>query len=646
MDRLSESADRPWIGPVLTGAVVVLLVLARSVIPVTNPGVLLLLTVAVAAVSGGIAPALVSAAIMVGFTIVDASDPGHLFSYSAVNFSRLALSIAVAPTAALVVGALAHRLERESHRSEARRMETAQAEGRQRAITEPSPDAILSVDEAGRIDSANPAALRMFGYTAEELVGSPIARVAADDGRGALVDRVRRSSEAGDGAVFAGPSELAFRDAGGRSFPAEVSIGEFGVEGERRFMWSIRDVSARKSLEVQLLQAQRMEAIGQLAGGVAHDFNNLLTAMIGYTDLLGDELGAGDPRQETVGEIRAAADRAASLTRQLLAFSRRQTLQPAVINLSDVVRRLEPILRRLLGEHIRLDLRPAAQLHTVLADPAQMEAVLMNLALNARDAMPAGGTLRIETANVELDAAYAFDHAEVVPGQYVLLSASDTGTGMDARTQAHIFEPFFTTKEVGKGTGLGLATVYGIVRQSGGHVCVESEPDHGSAFKVYMPVKSGPTAALQPADQPRPRTRGSEQILVVEDEEVVRTLVVAILGRHGYRVTTAVDVVDAIDVLSRPEIPIDLLISDVVMPLMGGPALVARARELRPEIRALMISGYAMSAIGPEGLAKGDHFLQKPFTPPQLAEAVRVTLDEERPAAPRSAGSALVGAPG
>ncbi len=388
------------------------------------------------------------------------------------------------------------------------------------------------------------------------------------------------------------------------------------------------DITERKQLEEQFHQAQKMEAVGRLAGGVAHDFNNLLTAILGSADLVLESLKADVPEREEIEEIRKAAVRAADLTRQLLAFSRQQVIAPTVLNPNDVVANLDKLLRRLLGEDVELRAVLASDLQTVKADPSQLEQVLLNLAVNARDAMPNGGKLTIETQNVELDQEYARGHLSAQPGPYVMLAVSDTGVGMDAATQARIFEPFFTTKEKGKGTGLGLATVYGIVKQSGGWIWVYSEPGHGTTFKVYLPRVGEAAAPAAPSLTPPASLRGSETILVVEDDEMIRNLVQKVMRANGYTVLVAANGGDAERVSGQHEGPIHLLMTDVVLPGLNGREVARRVVAARAGIRVLYLSGYTDDAIVHHGvLESGVEFLQKPFTPAVLGRKVREVLD-------------------
>jgi signal transduction histidine kinase len=400
-------------------------------------------------------------------------------------------------------------------------------------------------------------------------------------------------------------------------------------EGKVRYFQAfVRDITERKALQEQLVQAQKMEAVGRLAGGIAHDFNNLLTAIKGNADLALMDLPAATPLRSDLEEIQAAAERAARLTRQLLMFSRKQVAEVEPLDLNQLLQDLEKMLRRILGEDVDLHLRTASDIGLVEADRGQMEQVVMNLVINARDAMPKGGKLTIETTQVELDADYARLHAEVTPGPHVVLSVSDTGQGMDAETQRHIFEPFFTTKPEGRGTGLGLATVYGVVKQCRGHIWVYSEPERGTVFKIYLPVSAA--LAREPA---RPSLGaavpgGTETIVLVEDETGVRDLAVRVLERFGYSVITTHSPLEALEVFQTRGGPLDLILTDVVMPKMSGPELIEQVRSIRPDIKVLFMSGYTDETVMRHGiLAAGVPFLQKPFSSTQLATKVREVLD-------------------
>jgi signal transduction histidine kinase len=379
--------------------------------------------------------------------------------------------------------------------------------------------------------------------------------------------------------------------------------------------------------EEQLRQAQKLEAVGRLAGGIAHDFNNLLSVILSYTELLLSEPGLEQRNQSELEEIKRAGERAADLTRQMLAFSRQQVLEPKILDLNDVLANLSRMLVRVLGEDIELKILPGGPLGVVKADPGQIEQVVMNLVVNARDAMPRGGKLTIATSNVDLDEEYARGHLGVIPGPYVLLSVSDTGVGMNKATQTRIFEPFFTTKERGKGTGLGLSTVFGIVKQSGGNILVYSEPNFGATFKIYLPQASGAAAAVS-SQKPALATRGSETILLVEDEDQVRSVADGILRRSGYHVLEARSPAEALFICEQHPARIDLLLSDVVMPGLSGRMLAERISAMRPGIRVLFMSGYTDDAMLHHGvLDSGFAFLQKPFTPGSLSRRVREVLD-------------------
>jgi PAS domain S-box-containing protein len=390
----------------------------------------------------------------------------------------------------------------------------------------------------------------------------------------------------------------------------------------------IVDITERKQLEVQLQQSRRMEAVGRLAGGVAHDFNNLLTIIKGYTELALSRTGIRAELRSDIERIEDASERAATLVRQLLAFGRKQVLQPKALDLNSIVLGLDKLLRRLMGADVEMKTLVGEDVGTVKADPGQIEQVIMNLVVNARDAMPNGGDLTVETANVDLDSTYARDHATVRPGRYVMLAVSDTGVGMDAETVAHIFEPFYTTKGGSSGTGLGLATVYGIVKQSGGYIWVYSEPGKGSSFKVYLPRVDEPAETPQTSKkQPRAR-KGTETILLVEDEPAVRELTRMVLAAQGYSVVEALNPEDAERLSETHESEIHLLLTDVVMPGLSGRELARRITARHPKMRVLYMSGYTQNVIAGGGtLETGIAFLQKPFTPATLIEKVRDVLD-------------------
>lgn len=389
-----------------------------------------------------------------------------------------------------------------------------------------------------------------------------------------------------------------------------------------------RDVTERRRTEAQLLQAQKLESVGRLAGGVAHDFNNLLTAIMGYAELAQEECDLDPKGKEYLANIYQAAERAANLTRQLLAFARQQVIEPRTVNLNDLVLGLDKMLRRLIGEHIELVMLPEEDLHLVKVDPGQFEQILVNLVVNARDAMPDGGKISIETDNIVLDEEYIRLHEGVAPGEYAMLAVSDTGTGIEEGIRLHIFEPFFTTKEKGRGTGLGLATVYGIVKQAGGHVWLYSEPGEGTTFKIYLPRTLETVAAEAVSPNSPAQAGGCETVLLVEDEPLVRTLAAQTLQSRGYTVVEASNGEEALRVVKGREQEIALLITDVIMPQMSGKELAERLLSINPRLKILYASGYTADTIVHHGVLEvGLSFLSKPFTPSALAQRVREMLD-------------------
>jgi PAS domain S-box-containing protein len=415
-----------------------------------------------------------------------------------------------------------------------------------------------------------------------------------------------------------------------------VRLSGRGVRDEREgtevFEVIAEDVTERKALEDQLRQAQKMEAVGKLAGGVAHDFNNLLTVITGYSQILMDQHSENAQASHSIEQIFRAAERAASLTRQLLAFSRRQMLQPRLVSLNTIVRNLEKMLRPLLGERIQIVVRSSSDLGGVRADPGQLEHILMNLAVNARDAMPKGGTLTVATANADLGESFTRTHPGAIPGPYVMLSVSDTGMGMNDHTLTHLFEPFFTTKEPGKGTGLGLSMVYGFVKQSGGYISVDSKLGEGAIFQIYLPRVSGVAEPQSVEAMPLTRAAGSGTILLVEDEDAVRSLVETILTSDGYKILVADSPAQAVEICRSFLDAIDVLLTDVVMPEMSGPELAEQLLALRPGLKVIYMSGYAGEHLDEEGFAaEGAALLQKPFTAAVLEEKIRQTLSSSVP---------------
>ena len=470
----------------------------------------------------------------------------------------------------------------------------------------------------------SPGFTRLTGYSAEDAIGHNCRFLAGKDTDPALMRQLGRAVAAHLPCTV----EILNYRKDGTSFWNELAISPvLDLHGHvTHFVGVQTDVTERRSLAAQFLQSQKMEAVGQLAGGVAHDFNNLLSVILSYAELVAEELPAGAPMRADVLEIRTAALRATDLTRQLLAFSRRQVLEPKVLDLHVSVLGMEKLLRRLLGEDITLNLLPSVDLWRVRADPGQVEQIVMNLAVNARDAMPRGGDLTIETANVELDASYARSHHEVTPGAYVMIAVTDTGCGMDQATQARMFEPFFTTKDKDKGTGLGLATVFGIVKQSGGTIWVYSEPGRGTTFKIYFPRVFGVAEAV-PIEPVAELGRATETILLVEDDDQVREIALNILRRCGYVVLVASNGGEALMICETHGARIDLLLTDVVLPRMSGRQIAARLAPMRPEMKILFMSGYTGDAVRQHGILEtGVAFLGKPFTPGTLTRKVRDVL--------------------
>ena len=498
------------------------------------------------------------------------------------------------------------------------------SEEKYRVLFENSPiPKLLFEQDSLRFLAVNDAAVRSYGYSRDEFLAMDLRDILLPDNVPGAVERILAIPEGASS-----PGSRKHRRKDGSLIDVELSVHVFGFGGRRSVLTVAQDVTRRNQMEGQIRQAQKMDAIGNLAGGVAHDFNNLLSIILSYSEMLASGLKAGDPMRDDLEEIQGAGRRAADLTRQLLAFSRQQVLQPKIVDLNGIIGGVAKMLRRLVGEDIELNVVSGPGLGAVKADPGQIEQVLMNLVVNARDAMPGGGKLTVETASVELDASYAALHANVDPGRYVMLAVTDNGTGMDARTRERIFEPFFTTKEKGKGTGLGLSTVFGIVQQSGGHIWVYSEPGQGTTIKVYLPqAHPGSVVAVEAAPENRTR-RGSETILLVEDEEPVRQLARTILERHGYHVLEAQSGGDALLICEQHTAKIHLLVTDVVMPRMSGRQLAERLGVVRPEMKVLFMSGYADNAIVRHGVLDSDvAFLQKPITPESLTLKVREVIE-------------------
>jgi len=519
--------------------------------------------------------------------------------------------------------ALLEALERSRQREALREQERLL-----RQIIDANPSLIFVKDWNGRFVLVNQATAHVYGTTVDALVGKTdgdfnrnteeVAHFLRDD---------RDVMSSGQPKIIA--EEPVTNPAGETRWFQTIKVPlRSPAEGTATLLGVATEITERKRLEEQLLQSQKMEAVGQLAGGVAHDFNNILTAIVGYTDLLAAELASNVRQLEDLEEIRKAARRAAALTRQLLAFSRKQVLEPRIIDVNAVVLNLDKMLRSLISENIELKTDLAVNLGAARADPNQIEQVIMNLAINARDAMPDGGTVTIETGNVTLDDAYAGQHVSVIPGEYVMLAVSDTGCGMDAKTQSRIFEPFFTTKPAGRGTGLGLSTVYGIVKQTGGNIWLYSEPGKGTTFKIYLPAIAAlpeDIGKVAPAEAPR---RGAGTVLVVEDDEQLRRLTHRALDAQGYTVLVADRGGTALDIARRHKGEIDLLLTDVIMPDTNGRKLAETIRAARPGMRVLYMSGYPDGAIASHGMLEpGVAYLAKPFTTEAITRRVREVLE-------------------
>jgi len=503
------------------------------------------------------------------------------------------------------------------------------SEQRFRALVEESWDAVALFAADGTIVYGSPATTRLLGYDLSEFVGRNAMEFIHSDDRAAVLLRLEEVTARPRSRVHVA-ARVRHKNGTWRHLEG-VLTNLLDDPSVAAIVNNYRDVTDRRLLEEQIVLSQKMEAIGRLAGGVAHDFNNILTAIGGYTDLLMSDLAEGDPRRRDLEEIHQATQRAASLTQQLLAFSRRQVLQPKVINLNALIPDLEKMLRRLIGEDILFATVLHPRLGNVRADPGKLEQVIVNLAVNARDAMPNGGRLTIETRNVELDESYAAEHPSVKPGRYVMLTVTDTGVGMDEETKARIFEPFFTTKSRGKGTGLGLATVYGIVQQTGGHIWPYSEAGRGTTMRVYLPRVDDPADPIERHGDLAPEVlRGSETILVVEDEAPVRAVTRQLLERNGYTVLEAADGPAALALVDggsdNPHV--DLLLTDVIMPGMSGRELANQLKARRPALRVLFMSGYTDDAVVRHGMLEpGLAYLEKPFRPAALLRKVREVLE-------------------
>jgi PAS domain S-box-containing protein len=507
-------------------------------------------------------------------------------------------------------------------------------------LLESVPDAVVAVEGDGAIVHVNREAERIFGYDRVELLGEPVEMLVPARFRDEYLVQRRAYFEEPTTRAFGSGLEFHGLRKDGSEVPLDIAVSPLGTGEGTTAIVVVRDLSERKEFErrrdeevakanreARIAQSHRLESLGQLAGGVAHDFNNLLGVILNYADFVADELEEGTAAHTDVVEIRKAAERATELTRQLLIFSRRETVRPAPADLNDVVRDVERLLRRTLGEHVELVVDLDRDVPPVLADPGRVEQVLVNLAVNARDAMPDGGRLVIETSDVELDRDFLQEHPDVSPGRYVRLTVADNGSGMEPEVAARAFEPFFSTKHKGEGTGLGLATVYGIVSGAGGQISLYSEPGDGTVFRVHLPAADS-AAPASPGEDPAYITGRGESVLLVEDEDTVRTLAKRILTEGGYRVSAASRGRDALRLLEDPRREFDLLISDVVMPGMRGVELARRAEELRPKLPVLMMSGYTTPLAEEDRRAMADApLLEKPFSRRDLLGEVRAVLD-------------------
>ena len=543
-------------------------------------------------------------------------------SFVNVEVTSHALMFAGRKTRIVLVNDITNRIQAEEA--------LKQTEKKYRSIFENAVEGIYQSTTDGRFRIVNPAMVKMLGFESAEDLMTHRTDIALQH----YVDLSSRAELqhllARDGVVVGFECEV-YRKDGSKIWTRENARAIRSENGTILYYeGSIEDISEQKLLETQLLLSQKLEGIGRLAGGIAHDFNNLLTAILGYSILSLGKLREEDPLYYNITEVKKAADRAAALTRQLLAFSRKQILQSKVINLNEIVSDMNKMLSRLIGENIKLRSTLSPDLGSVKTDPGQIEQVIMNLVINASDAMPDSGNLTIETSNVYLDKEYASQHIAVKPGHYVMLAISDTGIGMDEKTQARIFEPFFTTKEMGKGTGLGLSTVYGIIKQSGGNIWVYSEIGQGTTFKIYLPRVDEEAEQLKQAISKQEMPKGTETVLLAEDDESVRHLAKMVLETNGYKVLEAANGGAALLLCEKCKETIHLLLTDVVMPEMSGTELAEHLEVKHPEMRVLYMSGYTDNAIVHRGILKeGMTYIQKPFSPDDLAKKVREVLDRK-----------------
>jgi PAS domain S-box-containing protein len=484
----------------------------------------------------------------------------------------------------------------------------------------------ISTEADGRYLDANDAFLKLLGYKREDLIGHTAAELrfwSEPLDRTELLRRLKEEEQAAK-------HHTRYRTAKGEIREAEVWAESIELDGQPCVLWIISDVTKFRQLEAQFRQAQKMEAVGRLAAGISHDFNNILSIILGYSDLSLGLIAPENPVNRYLSETKKAAERAASLTQQLLAFSRKQVVFPKILDLNDILHNAITMFLRLVGEDIEIEFRPTTPLGSIKVDPGKIEQVLMNLVVNARDAMPTGGGIIIETAHAELDEHYVFRNPGSRAGQFVVLVVSDTGCGMDENIKSQIFEPFFTTKGVGQGTGLGLSTVYGIVKQSEGYISVDSEIGKGTTFKIYFPRVSEKAEAFLLSREPAEAPRGSETIVVVEDDQTLREITVTLLKDGGYRVFEAKDSEEALRSIADSQVEIDLVLTDVVMPGKSGPELVKQLRESHPKLRSLFMSGYTGDLVALRGVVMQEaSFLEKPFTKRSLLAKVYSVLHDQ-----------------
>jgi PAS domain S-box-containing protein len=506
----------------------------------------------------------------------------------------------------------------------------SESAARLRAVVETAVDGVILIDQNGAILMFNPACEKLFGYGAADVIGQNVKILMPEPYQSEHDGYLSNYHRTGEAKIIGIGREVLARRKDGSTFPMDLSVGEAKQEGGSIFVGIIHDLTERKRTEEQLVQAQKMEAVGQLSGGIAHDFNNLLTVIIGNAELVADSLKARPDLKKLADSIVGAAERGAELTQRLLAFSRRQTLQPVEINCNRLVQEMQEILHRTLREDITITIAMEDELWSAIADPVQLESAILNLALNSQDAMPNGGTLNISTANVQLDEKYSDASPEVTPGRYVSVTVTDDGVGMTPEVRDRVFEPFFTTKDVGKGSGLGLSMVYGFVKQSNGHVTIYSEVALGTTVRIYLPAVGDASVGVSTSEQARPSdlAEGKETVLVVEDDPFVRSYAVSTIAGLGYRVVAAVDGHEALARLSRGD-DIELMFSDIVMPGgMNGWELVERAMAVRPDLKVLLTSGYALETLAGRGrLPAGTAFLNKPYRKSVLGRRLREVLD-------------------